>query len=163
MENKKTKSGKKELLHEIEELKGQFNKLNDKYVRLLAEFDNYKKVSANERLQLIQTSNKELILTLLPVLDDFDRGLRALEEMKAEKSSIEGVNLIHKKLKETLENRGLKEMEVIGKPFDADIHEAIGNLPAGSKKMRNKIVEQVEKGYMLNENIIRHAKVLVGK
>lgn len=135
---------------------------NDKYLRLYAEFDNYKRRTTKERLELLQTAGKDVIVDLLTVLDDFERAAKSMETATDVQAVKEGVTLVQNKLKNILSGKGLKEMNSIGTPFDADIHEAITNIPAPTDDMKGKIVDEVEKGYYLNDKVIRFAKVVVG-
>lgn len=146
---------------EIIELKKEMEELRDKYVRMYADFDNFKKRNARERLELIQVAGKDVITGLLPVLDDFERAIKVLEKAE-DKSALEGMQLIHNKLLNNLAAKGLKAMESVGKDFDVDQHEAITEIPAGPE-MGGKVIDEVEKGYYLNDKIIRFAKVVVGK
>ncbi len=143
---------------EIAELKREMEELRDKYVRLYADFDNYKKRTAKQNLEIIQTASKDVLKDILPVLDDFERALKA-----SDAASKEGIQLIYNKLLNTLTAKGLKAMETIGQEFDADKHEAITEIPAPTPDLAGKVVDEVEKGYYLNEKIIRFAKVVVGK
>lgn len=143
-------------------LRVELAEANDKYLRLYAEFDNYKRRTNKERLELLQTAGKDVIVDLLPVLDDFERAIKSMETATDVQSVKEGVALIQNKLKNILNNKGLKDMDSIGTPFDADIHEAITNIPAPTDDLKGKVVDQVEKGYYLNEKVIRFAKVVVG-
>ncbi|MFN8285196.1 MAG: nucleotide exchange factor GrpE [Chitinophagales bacterium] len=143
---------------EISELKREMEELRDKYVRLYADFDNYKKRTAKQNLEIIQTASKDVVKDVLPVLDDFERALKA-----SDASSKEGIQLIYNKLLNTLTAKGLKAMETIGQTFDADKHEAITEVPAPTPDLAGKVVDEVEKGYYLNDKIIRFAKVVVGK
>lgn len=145
---------------EIIELKKEMEELRDKYVRLYADFDNFKKRNARERLELIQVAGKDVITGLLPVVDDFERAMKVLEKAE-DKSALEGMQLIHNKLSNNLAAKGLKAMESVGKEFDVDQHEAITEIPAGPE-MAGKVIDEVEKGYYLNDKIIRFAKVVVG-
>ncbi|WP_443938424.1 nucleotide exchange factor GrpE [Pedobacter sp. MW01-1-1] len=145
-----------------EKLQEEVKQLNDKYLRLYAEFDNYKRRTQKERVELLQTAGKDVIVSLLPVLDDFDRALKAMETAADVAPVKEGISLVSNKLKNTLSQKGLKEVESIGKEFDTDFHEAITNIPAPSEDLKNKVIDQVEKGYTLNDNVIRFAKVVVG-
>jgi molecular chaperone GrpE len=149
-------------LSETDKLKSEVALLNDKYVRLYAEFDNYKRRTTKERIELLQTAGKDVIVSLLTVLDDFERANKAMENASDIKPVKEGVELIHNKLQSLLTQKGLKAMESIGQTFDADIHEAITNIPAPTPDMKGKIIDEVEKGYMLNDKVIRFAKVIVG-
>jgi len=135
---------------------------NDKYLRLYAEFDNYKRRIAKERIELMQTAGKEIISSLLPVIDDFDRALKAFETATELAPVKEGVSLVGQKLKNILTHQGLTEMESIGKPFDAELQEAITNVPAPNEDLKGKVIDEIEKGYFLHGKVLRHAKVVVG-
>lgn len=135
---------------------------NDKYVRLYAEFDNYKRRVAKERIELMQTAGKDIIGNLLPVIDDFERALKSFETATEIAPLKEGVSLVGQKLKSFLAQQGLKEMETIGKPFDAELQEAITNIPAPTDDLKGKIVDEIEKGYFLHDKVLRYAKVVVG-
>ena len=150
-----------ELQKEIETLKAELDESKDKYLRLFAEFDNFKKRSVKERFELMKTAAQETISALLPVLDDFDRAKKSAES-GAETFS-EGVQLVYQKLYSTLEHKGLKSMESTGADFDPEWHEAITDIPAPSEEMKGKIIDTVEKGYVLSDKIIRYAKVVVAK
>ncbi|MFO7722229.1 MAG: nucleotide exchange factor GrpE, partial [Bacteroidales bacterium] len=123
--------------------------------------DNYRKRTQRERADLLKTAASGLITQLLPVLDDFDRAARSFDSATDVVAIREGVELIHGKLKKVLEQKGLEEIRSVGEPFDTDLHEAITNLPAESEEMRGKVVDEIEKGYMLNGAVIRYAKVAV--
>lgn len=147
---------------EIEGLKEELNKEKNNFLRLFAEFENYKKRTSKERIELFSTANKELMTVLLPILDDFERGLKEIEK-SSDQALMEGMQLIYNKFKNTLNQKGLKEMEVKqGDVFDAEIHEAISQIPAPSKKLKGKIIDTVEKGYKLGDTIIRFPKVVLG-
>ncbi len=148
---------------EIASLKAQIEEQKDKYLRLFAEFDNFKKRNAKERLELIQTAGKEVITSLLPVLDDFERALKATENMTEISAAREGMTLIHNKLLANLQQKGLKAISTIGQPFDVAEHEALTEIPSPTPDMEGKVVDEIEKGYYLNDKIIRFAKVVVGK
>jgi molecular chaperone GrpE len=135
---------------------------NDKYLRLYAEFDNYKRRTTKERVELLQTAGKEVIVSMLTVLDDFERAAKAMENSTDINAVKEGVALVQTKLKNILGQKGLKEMETKGTPFDADIHEAITSIPAPSDDLKGKVVDELEKGYYLNDKVVRFAKVVVG-
>lgn len=141
----------------------KYNELNDKYLRIHAEFDNYRKRTNKEKLDIISSANASLLKDLLPVVDDFERAMANNKNVDDVESVKEGMSLIFHKFKTTLEHKGLKPMNVEGEVFDADIHEAIANIPAPKKKLKGKIVEAVEKGYYLNDKVIRYAKVVVGQ
>lgn len=145
-----------------EKLQAEVQQLNDKYLRLYAEFDNYKRRTQKERVELLQTAGKDVILSLLPVLDDFDRALKAMETTTDVAPVKEGILLVSTKFKNTLAQKGLKDVESINKDFDTDFHEAITNIPAPTDALKGKVIDEVEKGYTLNDNVIRFAKVVVG-
>lgn len=147
---------------ETQRLTAELAAANDKYMRLYAEFDNYKRRIAKERIELMQTAGKEIIANLLPAIDDFDRALKAFETATELAPVQEGVSLVGQKLKTILTNQGLKEMESIGKPFDAELQEAITNVPAASDDLKGKVIDEIEKGYFLHGKVLRHAKVVVG-
>ncbi|HCF03326.1 nucleotide exchange factor GrpE [Flavobacterium sp.] len=134
----------------------------DKFLRLFAEFENYKRRTSKERIELFKTANQEVLLAMLPILDDFDRALVEISK-SGDESLVKGVELIHEKLKSTLVGKGLEEVEVkAGDAFDADFAEAITQIPAPSDKMKGKIVDVLEKGYKLGDKIIRFPKVVIG-
>ncbi len=135
----------------------------DKYLRLFAEFENYKKRTSKERIELFKTASQELMTSLLPIMDDFDRGLTEIKKVK-DKELLKGMQLINDKFKNTLNQKGLTEIEVNkGDVFDAEIHEAITQIPAPSDKLKGKVIDAVEKGYKLGDKIIRYPKVVIGQ
>ncbi|MDT7831693.1 nucleotide exchange factor GrpE [Flavobacteriaceae bacterium S356] len=135
----------------------------DKYLRLFAEFENYKKRTTKERVELFKTASQELMTSLLPIMDDFDRGLLEIKKAK-DKELLKGMQLINDKFKSTLTQKGLTEIKVKqGDAFDAEIHEAITQIPAPSDKLKGKIIDAVEKGYKLGDKIIRYPKVVIGQ
>ena len=148
-----------ELEKEIETLKAELDESKDKYLRLFAEFDNYKKRTIKERFELMKSAAQETIMALLPILDDFDRAKKSAEEGK--ECFSEGVQLVYHKLFSTLEIKGLKKMETTGQQFDPEAHEAITDLPAPDPKLKGIIADTIETGYTLNDKIIRYAKVVV--
>lgn len=148
---------------EIEHLKDQNKELKDKYLRLYAEFENYKKRTLKEKLELMRTASADTIKALLPVLDDFDRAKKNAEDENTQETFSEGVTLVYNKLHNVLKNKGLEPMESTGQPFDPELHEAVTEIPAPNEEMKGKVVDTIEKGYHLNDTIIRHAKVVVGK
>lgn len=151
-----------EVENETDELKEELVKEKDNFLRLFAEFENYKKRTSKERIELFSTANKELMTVLLPILDDFERGLKEIEK-SSDKVLLDGMQLIYNKFKNTLAQKGLISIEVKqGDLFDAEIHEAISQIPAPSKKLKGKIIDTVEKGYKLGETIIRFPKVVIG-
>ena len=147
---------------EIDALKEQIAQLNDKYLRQVAEFDNFRRRTAKERMELIQTAGKDVITDLLDVLDDSERAQAQLEKTDDIVQIREGVNLVFNKLRNSLTAKGLKPMEAVNSDFNADLHEAITEIEAG-EEMKGKVVAEVQKGYYLNDKIIRFAKVVVGK
>jgi len=147
---------------QVEKLKADLQEQKDKYLRLLAEFDNYKRRSSRERLDLSQTAGKEIIISLLDVLDDCDRAEKQLQQEK-NTGDLSGVLLVFNKLRTILQNRGLRPMESLHEEFDVEKHEAISEVPAPSPDLKGKVVAEVMKGYYLNDKIIRFAKVIVGK
>ena len=160
---KKKKSKKEEKIEEeiIEKkeltIEEKWSELNDKHLRLFAEFENFKKRTAKERMDLYKTAGESILTSILPVLDDFERSIKANQ-----KQEDEGVVLIYNKLKSTMETKGLKAMDdPIGTELNTDYHEAITNIPAPTNDLKGKIVDVVEKGYFLNEKVIRYAKVVV--
>ncbi len=148
---------------EIVELKKEMDELRDKYVRLYADFDNARKRMAKEKMEIILTASKDVLKDLLPVLDDFERAQKALEKSEDVAAVKEGLNLVHTKLLGTLTSKGLKAMDSVGKEFDVNNHEAITEIPAPTPDLAGKVVDEVERGYFLNDKIIRFAKVIVGK
>lgn len=146
----------------VEKLNGELQEQKDKYLRLLAEFENYKRRSSRERLDLSQTAGKEIIVSLLDVLDDCDRAENQLQQEKGSQD-MSGILLVFNKLRNILQNRGLKPMESLHSEFDVEKHEAISEIPAPSPDLKGKVVAEVMKGYYLNDKIIRFAKVIVGK
>jgi molecular chaperone GrpE len=146
-----------------EQLKAQLDEVNDKYIRLLAEFDNFKRRTAKERIELFKVANQETLKAMITVLDDFDRAQKSMDTANDIDALKEGLKLVHHKLKTTLQNQGLAEMEnAVGKAFDTDVHEAVTNIPAPSEELKGKVVDELEKGYLLNDKVIRFAKVVVG-
>ncbi|MET4106897.1 nucleotide exchange factor GrpE [Hymenobacter sp. UYP22] len=137
--------------------------LKDKYLRLAAEFENYKRRTTKERADLFKTANQELMVSLLPVLDDFDRARHHTKETEDAGTVRESVDIIYNKLNKTLTQKGLVTMEVKGGAFDPELHEAITQIPAPTEDLKGKIVDEVEKGYYLGDKVIRHAKVVLGQ
>lgn len=153
--------GEEKLREENEDLKQQLSEFNDKNLRLFAEFDNFRKRNLKERLELIKTAGSEVIISLLPVLDDFQRALKQMEA--TDDPMTEGVKLIYQKLLTILESKGLKAMKSVDGTFNSELHEAITEIAVQDEDMSGKIVDEIESGYYLNDKIIRHAKVVVGK
>ncbi len=146
-----------------EKIQAELADMKDKYLRLMAEFDNFKRRNAREKEELRQTAGKDVIQDLLSVLDDMDRATRQMEKSNDAENIKEGVILVFNKLRLSLQQKGLKKMESLHQDFDADLHEAITEIPAGDEKMQGKVMDEIEPGYYLNDKIIRHAKVVVGK
>ena len=145
------------------QLEEELAQLKDKYIRQVAEFDNYRKRTLKEKTELILNGGEKVLSALLPVLDDLDRAIENIEKSDDVDNLKEGVNLIMDKLGKTLSGQGLQKMEVIGKEFDTDFHEAIALIPAPEESQKNHVIDCVQPGYMLNEKVIRHAKVVVGQ
>jgi len=145
-----------------EKFKEELSQANDKYLRLYAEFDNFRRRTIKEREDARKTEGKDVIVALLPVLDDFERALRSMDNVTDVIPVKEGVALIQHKLKNILTQKGLKEMQSIGTEFNPDLHEAITSIPAPTDDMKGKVVDEMEKGYELNEKVVRFAKVIVG-
>lgn len=154
--------GQEEIVSVEDQLRKDLAQEKDKFLRLFAEFENFKKRTSKERMDLFKTAGQEVMVALLPVMDDFDRALKELAKSE-DKEMFTGVELISNKFKETLKNKGLEEVEAKpGDAFDADVHDAITQIPAPDKKLKGKIIDVVEKGFKLGDRIIRHPKVVVG-
>jgi len=141
----------------------KLKELQDKYLRLSAEFDNYRKRTLKEKIELIKSAGEEILKSILPVMDDFDRALVSMNDVKDTKALKEGIDLIYNKLKNFLTQNGVKEIDAINKKFNTDIHEAITKFPVPNKKMKGKVVDVIEKGYFLNDKVLRFPKVVVGE
>ncbi|RMG82097.1 MAG: nucleotide exchange factor GrpE [Bacteroidetes bacterium] len=146
-----------------EDLSEKYNELNDKYLRLFAEFDNFRKRTHKEKLELLDNAAASTIKDILPVLDDLERAIKANEEIEDINAVKEGFVLVYNKLKKILTDKGLKEIDFPDNEFDADYAEAITKIPAPSEDLKGKIVDTVEKGYKLNDKVLRHAKVVIGE
>ncbi|GAB4381607.1 MAG: nucleotide exchange factor GrpE [Salibacteraceae bacterium] len=144
------------------DLESQLAEERNKYLRLYAEFENFRKRNARERVELLETAGQHIVKELLPVLDDFERAIQSNEAIEDTEALKDGFKLLFQKLHSTLRSKGLKEFDVQGEPFDAEIHEAIAQAPAAKPEDKGKVLEVVEKGYKLNDRIIRHPKVVVG-
>jgi molecular chaperone GrpE len=157
------KKGKDEGTSEIEKLSEELQAEKDRYLRLFAEFENYKKRTTRERIELFKTASEEVMVAMLPVIDDFDRALKEIEKTEDD-SLFKGVELISNKLRETLKAKGLKPVGTQnGDTFDAEIHEAVTQIPSPSEDMKGKIIDVIEKGYTLGDKIIRYPKVVIGQ
>lgn len=148
---------------EMEKLKEDLQEAKERYLRLAAEFDNFKRRNARERIELMQTAGRDVIKDLLEVLDDSDRAQKQIEQTDEVKPIREGVGLVFNKLRNQLQAKGLKPMETLGTDFNPDLHEAITEIAAPTPDLVGKVVDELTKGYYLNDKIIRHAKVVVGK
>jgi molecular chaperone GrpE len=156
------RKGKKQLA-ENELLKKELSEINDKYLRIYSEFDNYRRRTSREKLEMAKTASESLIVELLPVLDDFERAIKSAEESKDCDAVKDGMTLIYNKFNGILQKKGLASIDAVGKEFDTDFHEAISYLPAPSEEEKGKVIEQVEKGYLLQEKVIRYSKVVIGQ
>jgi molecular chaperone GrpE len=143
-------------------LKNEIGELKDKYIRLYSEFENFRRRTSKEKIDMMKAANEETIISLLPVVDDFERAQKAFSDAPGNDAIKEGISLIQNKLYKTLESKGLKPMNDLGKEFNSDLHEAITQQPAPSEDLKGKIIEVLEKGYYLNDKVIRHAKVVIG-
>ncbi len=163
--NEETKaSGEGEEKSDLEVMTEKYNEVNDKYLRLYSEFENFRKRTQKEKVELYKTAGEDIMVALLPVLDDFERAMKSMEQAEDVKSVKEGVELIHSKFFKSLEQKGLKGIEsAVGKEFNLDLHEAIANIPAPDKKLKGKIIDETEKGYTLNDKVIRYTKVVIGE
>jgi molecular chaperone GrpE len=164
------KEAKKDRWHRKSKAEEQFEKteaelleLKDKHIRLQAEFDNYRKRTLKERMELMKTASESLLVSILPVIDDFDRAMQTLNLVEEESHVKEGVKLIFNKFQDFLKQNGVKEIEAREKVFDTDLHEAITKIPAPTDELKGKIVDVVQKGYFLNDKVIRHSKVVIGE
>lgn len=147
----------------MQELESQIGELKDKYLRLFAEFENYKKRTAKEKLEMISSAGKNTIISFLPVLDDFERAKMASDAEDSTETFSEGVNLVYNKFQQALKNQGLRPIEIEDGKFDPEYHEAITEIPAPTEELKGKVLDVVEKGYFMGDKVIRYAKVVVGK
>ena len=148
---------------EIDDSAQQISELKDKYLRLYAEFDNFKRRTATERIELMKTAARDTMSALLPVLDDFDRAKKISEKAGSTEVFTEGVSLVYAKLQHILKQKGLETNDATGENFDSEQHEAVVEIPAPTPELAGKVIETIENGYFLNGKLIRHAKVVVGK
>lgn len=168
-DSRETDTGKQEEQEsdnsEVEEKDAEVKlaELQDKYLRLSAEFDNYRRRTLKERMELTRSAGESILLGILPVMDDFDRAMNLMESTPECQSMKEGIDLIYGKMKEFLKQNGIKEIEALDKDFDTDLHEAVTKIPATEKKKKGKVVDVIQKGYYLNDKIIRYSKVVVGE
>lgn len=157
-EQESDKSEKKE-----EDTEVKLAELQDKYLRLSAEFDNYRKRTLKERIELTKSAGENVLISFLPVMDDFDRAISLMETTSDCKAMKEGIELIYGKMKDFLKQNGIKEIDALDKDFDTDLHEAVTKIPVAEKKKKGKVVDVIQKGYYLNDKIIRYSKVVVGE
>ena len=148
---------------QLQALQQENGELRDKYLRLAAEFDNYKRRMVKEKMQMMNNAARDTMSALLPVLDDFDRAKKAADQNDKGHLFEEGIGLVYRKLYTTLEQKGLEPMDSEGQDFDPELHDAMTEAPAPSEELKGKVVDVIDRGYTLNGNIIRHAKVVVGK
>lgn len=141
----------------------EFKQIEDKYLRLYADFENFRRRTTAERIELFKTANQEVLASLIPVLDDFDRAIKSMESLEGENAIRDGITLVQNKLFNILQSKGLKPMNCQGQAFDPDFHEAITKIPAPTEDLKGKVVDEVEKGYFLGEKVLRFAKVVVGE
>ncbi len=146
----------------VSKLEADLTSANDKYLRLYSEFENYKRRVSKEKIELSRNAAADIFLSFLSVIDDLERALKSIDNAKDIDPVKKGVNLIYSKIKSLTVSKGLKEMDSVGKIFDPELHDAIANVAAPSEEMKGKVIEEIEKGYYLNDRVIRHAKVIVG-
>lgn len=159
--SKKSKNDKNE--EKIKELEDSIAKKDDQYLRLQAEFDNYRKRTLKEKMELTKSAGESILLNILPVMDDFERALHSMDSKHEESAIKEGIDLIYKRFGDFLKQNGIKEIEAKEQEFDTDLHEAITKIPAPTEDLKGKVVDVIQKGYMLNEKVIRFAKVVIGE
>ena len=148
---------------ELEELKKKYDELNDSHLRLMAEFDNYRKRTMKEKAELIKTGGEKVVSSILPILDDLERAIKNMETSEDIVAMKEGVELIYNKFMKVLAENGVQKIETKDKDFDTDYHEAIALVPAPTEEQKGKILDCVQNGYTLNDKVVRHAKVVVGQ
>jgi len=148
---------------ELETIENEIIELKDKHIRLQADFDNYRKRTLKERMDLLKTAGESVLMGILPVIDDFDRAMQTLDLVSEDSHIVDGMKLIYSKFQEFLKQNGVKEIEALGQKFNTDLHEAITTIPAPTKELKGKIVDVVQKGYYLNDKVIRFSKVIIGE
>lgn len=156
-------TGEEQQRSELDETNEKIAELNDKYLRQVAEFDNYRKRTMKEKAELIKNGGERVMESILPVLDDFERALQNMSKDENAKEILTGIELIYNKFTSILKQNGLQKIETEGKDFDTDYHEAIAMVPAPAEELKGKVLDCVQTGYMLNDKVIRHAKVAVGE
>jgi molecular chaperone GrpE len=147
----------------LEQIQLQLDEMKDKYLRLSAEFDNYRKRSLREKMDLTKYASEDMLLSILPLYDDFERAMKSLDTSTDIDAVKQGLHIIYNKFNDFLKTKGISEIDAIGKEFNTDIHEAITKIPAPNETMKDKIVDVVQKGYMLNDKVIRFSKVVIGE
>lgn len=163
LSSKKRSGSDAKLKKQLEENMHKIAEIQDKYLRLSAEYDNYRKRTLKEKMELIKTGGERVLMNILPVLDNMDRATNAIQEAKDIESLKVGIDLIANKFQEFITQNGLKEIEAMNAEFDTDLHEAITKIPAPSDDLKGKVVDVIEKGYYLHDKVIRFAKVVVGE
>lgn len=149
---------------EVDKLTEELNTVSDKHLRLQAEFDNFRRRTQKEKLDLIKSAGEKVLIDILPVIDDFERGIQAMNaEDEAAKAMKEGVELIYNRFRDFMKQNGVTEIEAMEQEFDTDVHEALTKIPAPSEELKGKVVDVIQKGYMMNEKVIRFAKVVIGE
>ena len=151
-----------EINDQVAKLEGELTESKDKYLRMYSEFENYKKRVSKERMEQSRFAGSDMLLSFLPVIDDLERASKSVEDSNDSNAVKDGLKLIYSKIKSIAESKGLKEMISVNSLFDPELHDAIANTKALTDDMKGKVVEEIEKGYYLNERVIRHAKVIVG-
>jgi len=163
-EDKHDKKSKKDKAHdEIEKLQNDLADMKDKHIRLQAEFDNFRKRTLKEKMELMKSGGESVLMNIIPVIDDLERALVAFSDVEDENPLKQGVTLIYNKFQEFLKQNGIKEIEAKEKDFDTDLHEAITKIPAPTEELKGKVVDVIQKGYLLHEKVIRFAKVVIGE
>ncbi len=162
-EEKKTKKDKDRAHEQIEKLENEVAEIKDRHLRLQAEFDNFRKRTLKEKMELMKSGGESVLINILPVIDDFERALSAFGNMDEENPLKQGITLIYNKFQDFLKQNGIKEIEAKEKEFNTDLHEAITKIPAPTEELKGKVIDVVQKGYQLNDKVIRFAKVVVGE
>lgn len=163
-ETKKEKAHRKTKTEEhLEKAESEILELKDRHIRLQAEFDNYRKRTLKERMELLKNAGEGLLVNILPVIDDFDRALQTMDSVEGDSPVRDGVKLIYNKFQDFLKQNGVKEIEAKEQVFDTDLHEAVTTIPAPTEELKGKIVDVIQKGYYLNDKVIRFAKVVIGE
>ena len=157
---KEKKKGKKEKKVNFEE---KYKEINDKYLRLSAEFDNYRKRTLKERMEMMKNAGEDILINFLPIMDNIERAKQSVDDAKELDAIKEGINLIHKNIFDFLTGRGIAEINAKGEVFDTDLHEAITKIPAPDESLKGKVVDVIEKGYKIKDKVLRYAKVVVGE